>query len=311
MENTAIQDFVIASLTGDSSKQQQEMLQEWLSVSADNRALYDEIKHIWAAAGNLPPVRFDSEEGLEALMEEIHPVSRNRWWLKAAAVLLPLLIIATYYFYHTTTPHWNTYIASGAIKDSLLLPDGSRVYLKPGTVLSYKKREVMLENGEAFFKIVKDEEHQFVIKAGNASIQVLGTSFNVRRTPVCADVTVWDGKVSLAGKKNSVILTTGRMGIVDQYTGDVCKKEGNYEYRCGWANNDLAFNNQSLKIILDELSACYHVQLKAADSTILKRNVTIRFREMPLADALSILSETMDIKISRATDTTYILTERK
>jgi transmembrane sensor len=310
MENTAIQDFVIASLTGDSNIQQQEMLQEWLSASVSNRLLYEEIKRIWNTAGDLPPVKFDPEEGWEELVPAIHPVSHNRWWLKAAAVLLPLLIFATYYFYHTTTPHWNTYIASGAIKDSLVLPDGSLVYLKPGTVLSYQKREVMLENGEAFFQIVKDEQ-QFVIKAGNATIQVLGTSFNVRRTPACADVTVWDGKVSLTGKKGSVILTMGRMGIVDQYTGDVCKKEGNYEYRCGWANNDLAFNNQSLKIVLDELSAWYHVQLKATDPNILKRNVTIRFREMPLEEALSILSETMDLKISRATDSTYILTERK
>lgn len=308
MENTAIQDFVIADLTGDASTEQQEMLQEWLSASTGNRALYDEIKRVWDAAGNLPSVKFDSEEGLEVLM---HSLPHNRWWLKVAAVLLPFLLIATYYFYQTTTPHWNTYIASGAIKDSLLLPDGSRVYLKPGTVLSYKSRAVMLENGEAFFKIAKDEKHQFVIKAGNATIQVLGTSFNVRKTPVYADVTVWDGKISLAGKEGAVILTMGRMGIVDQYTGEVSKKEGNYEYRCGWANNDLAFNNQPLKIVLDELSACYHVQLKAADTALLMKNVTIRFKEMPLADALAILSETMDIKISSVTDTTYILTERK
>jgi ferric-dicitrate binding protein FerR (iron transport regulator) len=310
MENTAIQDFVIAGLTGDSNTQQQQLLQEWLSASTDNRVLYKELKQIWDTAGNFPSVKFDREEGWEELSQDIHPASRNRWWLKAAAVLLPLLIFATYYFYHTNTANWNTYIASGAIKDSLLLPDGTSVYLKSGTVLSYRKREVRLENGEAFFKVVKDEQ-QFVIKAGNATIQVLGTSFNVRRTPACADVTVWDGKVSLAGKKGAVILTMGRMGIVDQYTGEVCKKEGNYEYRCGWANNDLAFNNQSLKIVLDELSACYHVQLKTTDTAILKRNVTIRFSAMPLADALSILSETMDIKVSRVTDSTYILTERK
>jgi transmembrane sensor len=291
MENTAIQDFVIASLSGDANTTQQAELQEWLSASDGNRSLYEDIKRIW----DMPVAVFNPEEGWETLLEQVKRASRNWWWLKIAAVLIPLVIM-----WFLFKPQWHTYIASGALKDSLVLPDGSRVYLKPGTVLRYSnQREVKLQNGEAFFKVIHNEKQSFVIEAGNATIKVLGTSFNVRRTPVCADVTVWDGKVSLAGKQSAVILTMGNMGIVDQYTGEVCKKEGNYEYRCGWANNELAFNNQPLKVVLEELSARYHVPLTIADTTILKRKVTIRFSEMPLADALAILSETMDIRIDR------------
>ncbi|SFD63861.1 FecR family protein [Chitinophaga sp. CF118] len=311
MEKTAIQDFVIASLSGSASTSQQAMLQEWLSASNSNRSLYSEIKRIWETAGNTPFGVFNTNEGLEMLMQQVQPVSHNRWWLKVAAILLPLFVITGWYFYYSSTSHWNTYIASGVLKDSLLLPDGSLVYLKPGTALHYKRREVILGNGEAFFRIVKDEKQEFRIKAGNAVIHVLGTSFNVKRTPAGADVIIWDGKVSLEGKSNTVTLTRGKMGIVDQYTGEVSGIEGNYEYRCGWANNDLAFNNQALGIVLEELSALYHIQLKVMDPAILKRNVTIRFREIPLAVALAILSETMDLTISNVTDTTYILTERK
>lgn len=308
MENTAIQEFVIASLTGDASTPQQEMLQVWLATSADNRLLYEDLKQIWKTAGTLPRVKFDHEDSWEELMYAVSP-KNDRWWLKAAAVLLPLLIIATYWFYHTGSSDWKTYIAGGGVKDSLLLPDGSRVYLRQGSVLSYKNRDVILENGEVFFKVVKDDQHPFVIKAGKATIQVLGTSFNVRRTPLYADVTVWDGSVSLGAKKEFLILGKGKMGIVDQSTGALFAKEGNYEYRCAWANNDLAFNDQPLKVILEELSACYHVRLQATDTTILKRNFTIRFKEIPLAAALSLLSETMDFNISKAADT-YFLSER-
>lgn len=292
MENTAIQDFVIASLSGKATTMQQTQLQEWLSASAHNRSLYEDIKRIW----EMPVAIFNPEQGWETLMQQVKPISRHWWWLKVAAVFISLVI--AYWFYHSTVPQWHTYIAGGELKDSLLLPDGSQVYLKPGTILSYNdRREVKLQNGEAFFTVVKDEKHTFFIRAGNATVQVLGTSFNVRKSPVCTDVTVWDGKVSLAGKQSAVILTMGNMGIADQYTGKVYKKEGNYEYRCGWANNELTFNNQPLKIVLDELSARYHVQLKTADTTILKRKVTIRFGEMPLADALAMLSETMDVTV--------------
>ena len=309
MENTAIQDFVIAGLTGDAGTPQQEMLQAWLAASADNRLLYEDLKQIWKTAGTLPRVKFDHDDSWEELMYAVSP-KNNKWWLKAAAVLLPLLIIAAYWFYHTGTSDWNTYIAGSGVKDSLLLPDGSRVYLRQGSVLSYKNRNVILENGEVFFQVVKDDKHPFVIKAGKATIQVLGTSFNVRRTPLYADVTVWDGSVSLGAKKESLILGKGKMGVVDQSTGELFPKEGNYEYRCAWANNDLAFNNQPLKVILEELSACYHVRLQATDTTILRRNFTIRFKEIPLAAALSLLSETMDFNISKGTADTYILSER-
>jgi transmembrane sensor len=291
MENTAIQDFVIVSLSGDANTTQQAQLQEWLRASDGNRSLYEEIKRIW----DTPVAVFDREQGWETLMAQVKPAaSHNWWWLKIAAVVIPLLMLCFLF----KPQQWHTYIASGALKDSLVLPDGSRVYLKPGTVLSYNnQREVKLQNGEAFFKVTQNDKHSFIITAGNATVKVLGTSFNVRRTPVCTDVTVWDGKVSLAGKRSAVILTMGNMGIVDQYTGEVCKKEGNYAYRCGWANNELTFNNQPLKLVLEELSASYHVQLKTADTTILQRKVTIRFSEMPLAEALAILSETMDIHI--------------
>jgi ferric-dicitrate binding protein FerR (iron transport regulator) len=309
MENTAIQDFVTASLTGEASIPQQELLKAWLAASADNRLLYEDLKQIWKTAGTLPRLKFDNEVGWEELMYSVSP-KKNRRWLKVAAVLLPLFIIAAYYFYQTSDAGWTIYTARGAAKDSLLLPDGSRVYLRQGSVLSYKNREVILENGEVFFNVVQDEKHPFIIKAGKATIRVLGTSFNVKRTPVYADVTVWDGSVSLGAGMEMLFLGKGKMGFVDQATGQLLRKEGNYEYRCAWANNDLAFNNQSLKLILEELSASYHVQLTATDTTILRKNFTIRFKEMPLADALSLLSETTDFDIRKDTADTYLLTER-
>jgi transmembrane sensor len=291
MENTAIQDFVIASLLGDADALQQAQLQEWLSASANNRSLYEDIQRIWDSPFGI----LNTGDGWEALKAQVQP--RNYWWLKVAAVIVPLLLAA--WFYHS--PDWHTYVASGALKDSLLLPDGSLVYLAPGTVLNYNDtREVRLSNGAAFFKVVKNEQHTFTVKAGNATVKVLGTSFNILKTPAGTDVTVRDGKVSLESNKGIIILTEGEMGIVDQHTGDVSRR-----------HSELAFNNQPLKVVLKELSAWYHVQLHTADSTMCRRNVTVRFREMPLAEALVILSETMDIRISRITDTSYILTDRK
>ena len=65
------------------------------------------------------------------------------------------------------------------------LPDGSTVWLNAGSKVTYTgnlsgpTREVYLE-GEAYFDIVKQPLHPFIVHTGNINIRVLGTAFNVK-----------------------------------------------------------------------------------------------------------------------------------
>lgn len=73
-------------------------------------------------------------------------------------------------------------------KTSLVLPDGTKVWLNAGSEMTYNKdygtdlREVNL-TGEAYFDVVKNVHKPFIIHAGNIKIKVLGTAFNVRNYP--------------------------------------------------------------------------------------------------------------------------------
>ncbi|PSL48015.1 FecR family protein [Chitinophaga niastensis] len=73
-------------------------------------------------------------------------------------------------------------------RTSLVLPDGTRVWLNGGSKLIYDKqfsngnRAVTLI-GEAFFDVVKQASHPFVIHTATMDIRVLGTRFNVRSYP--------------------------------------------------------------------------------------------------------------------------------
>lgn len=73
-------------------------------------------------------------------------------------------------------------------KTSLVLPDGTKVWLNAGSEMTYSKdygtdlREVNL-TGEAYFDVVKNANKPFIIHAGNIKIRVLGTAFNVRCYP--------------------------------------------------------------------------------------------------------------------------------
>jgi len=83
------------------------------------------------------------------------------------------------------------YIFATAIKtpagsrSKLTLPDGTKVWLNADSKLTYKKtfgkklREVNLV-GEAFFDVVKDAKHPFIVNTVALRLKVLGTAFNVR-----------------------------------------------------------------------------------------------------------------------------------
>jgi transmembrane sensor len=70
-------------------------------------------------------------------------------------------------------------------KTQIELPDGSTVWLNASSNLTYganfgkEFREVNL-NGEAFFDVVKDPAHPFLIHTRVVDVKVLGTAFNVR-----------------------------------------------------------------------------------------------------------------------------------
>jgi ferric-dicitrate binding protein FerR (iron transport regulator) len=73
-------------------------------------------------------------------------------------------------------------------KTQIQLPDGSIVWLNASSNLTYDKdfgktlREVNL-TGEAFFDVMKDPSHPFIIHTKVIDVKVLGTQFNVKAYP--------------------------------------------------------------------------------------------------------------------------------
>jgi transmembrane sensor len=92
----------------------------------------------------------------------------------------------------------------------LNLEDGSSVFLKPNSKISYAKnfgstdkREVYM-SGEVFFEVAKNPQKPFYVFANEMVTKVLGTSFNIRAFPDEKDVIVKvrTGRVSVAINAN-------------------------------------------------------------------------------------------------------------
>jgi len=84
----------------------------------------------------------------------------------------------------TAAPQWSTLAVPATMGYKLSLADGTEVWLNAQTRIHFPsgfrgpRREVYVE-GEAFFKVSKDQQHPFIVHANQTEVRVLGTSFNI------------------------------------------------------------------------------------------------------------------------------------
>lgn len=134
------------------------------------------------------------------------------WPYVAASISLAFVLSAVLFFQKSRpVPTANySYVSTkpGSIK-KIKLPDGSYVWLNSGSIIKFtssgfaSKRDVYLQDGEAFFEVKKDKLHPFRVISQLITTQVYGTSFNVRAYKKLNynTVNVRTGKVRVQSKK--------------------------------------------------------------------------------------------------------------
>lgn len=80
---------------------------------------------------------------------------------------------------------WNTVDVPRGGTYNVELSDGTEVFLNAESILRFPNsfeegtcREIWID-GEAYFKVKRDEAHPFVVHTGNIEVEVLGTEFNL------------------------------------------------------------------------------------------------------------------------------------
>lgn len=155
-------------------------------------------------------------------------------------------------------------------RTKITLSDSSVVYLGAGSRLRYpekfaaEKREIALY-GEAFFEVTKNPQRPFIIKTGEVSTKVLGTSFKIEAFKDKAlQVEVATGKVRVdrirLGKIQSLaILLPGQRVVYFHDTAKTEKVELNEV--TGLRDARLTFRDASLLEIAGVLGRWYNVKI--------------------------------------------------
>ncbi len=163
---------------------------------------------------------------------------------------------------------------------AIVLPDGSVATLSPNSRLRYDEpfagdKRALTVDGEASFKVVKEEARPFTVSAGPILTTVLGTEFNVAENGSSVTIKLYSGKVrlqpndrTLKGWQENIILLPGEQM---KYTADRGLVEVSGFGKIGQPdqpaaepkdNNDaLVFDKKRLPEVLDKLANRYHTHI--------------------------------------------------
>jgi len=190
-------DWVVRLQSGDLTDEQALAFDAWLSASDANSRAYDAALGVMfevEAAG--PRIAFDLRR-----LPAPRPANGRRGWIVAGGMAAAATIALAVTPVSLLSKPPQTYTTAKGEHRTVTLADGTRVDLNAGTrmtvTLASHERRVSMPEGEAVFDVAADHSRPFLIAAGDRTVRVVGTRFDVRRRDGQLSVTVDRGVVEV------------------------------------------------------------------------------------------------------------------
>ncbi|WP_321343030.1 FecR domain-containing protein [uncultured Draconibacterium sp.] len=284
---------LIHKITEKKALKDSKELLDYVSESGENTKEYIRYKTLWAMlqTGN----EMDEEtinHGYKAVKRNVKGRKSSLYInvVKYAAIVVFALLGG--YFIHFAD--FNNEIAMNEIfgpkgnRTSVVLPDGSKVWLSNGTKLVYPEsfvgdfRNVQLE-GEGFFEVTHDKDHPFIVNVGQHRIKVLGTKFAVVAYPdddkVKAELV--SGKIQfdihIGGTEDnykSFMVNPMHSLVYDKTSGKMYHStipDGFYDY---WQNGVYSFKDERFDLLATKIARIYNVEIVFGDEELKTRTFT-------------------------------------
>lgn len=173
----------------------------------------------------------------------------------------------------------NTLIVPRGGEYNLVLSDGSKVFINSMSKLIFPvqfsgdKREITLEEGEAYFEVSKNKSKPFIVTVKGVQVEVLGTSFNIKayQEDAYSYTTLVEGKVKLSTNDQSskpCFLEPNQQAVFDPFTSGLIVHKVDAIQEMQWVTGKYSFTNQSLDEIMKTLSRWYDFNYQYEDKAL-------------------------------------------
>jgi len=247
-----------------NNEMSEEELIEFQSTS--EYAIYEKIKDYSA---QLKAPEFDEETAIHSILsskkEEVKVVNlKSNWLVRIAAILV--IGLGLFFSFKNFTNF--TEVAENGKNTSFILPDKSEVVLNSGSEIEYKKwnweneRKLDLA-GEAYFKVAKGKK--FEVNTDLGKVTVLGTQFNVKARKNRFDVICYEGHVKVNYNNKTHYLTQGQ-SVTYENNQKIINNQ-NSATKPYWISGELAFEQESLVSVLEEMQRKYNITFDSTSFT--------------------------------------------
>jgi len=174
--------------------------QAWMDAHPCNARAYAALCTTWDELANSAPLVRAVHFGQVMNAASTPPAPRRRWAIIAMAAGVVAVILGGAWDLYRQKQETGFQTAIGE-RASVSLPDGSAFDLNTNSRVrvdySQRARVILLERGEAFFKVAHDTRRPFWVRAGDSWVRAVGTAFNVYLRPTGPEVTVSEGTVNV------------------------------------------------------------------------------------------------------------------
>ena len=268
------------ALEGESLEHS-EGFRHWYRASELHARAFEEVARTWSESAQLQDLRHLVEPKVSAAAA---PAAGNdSWRMRALAAGAAFVCVIGMFIWSLQRPLvYQTGV--GELRE-LTLPDGTTLTLGGKTVVAIrmtdKRRYAELRAGEIFLSVHPDKQRPFFVSAGETSLRVVGTQFDVRRGASQIEIGVLEGTVDVFGEREpqAIKRVHGGQQLVATGGGNLGEPQSAGPMQPGsWRKGQRVYIDAPLREIVADANRYSRQTVELADASLGELKVSVSFR---------------------------------
>jgi len=290
-------EWVVRMHATDVTDDDRTRFQAWMDAHPCNARAYAELCTTWDELVKSGPLVRAVHFGQVMNAASTPPAPRRPWAIIAMVAGVAAVILGGVWDLYRQKQETGFQTAIGE-QAAVALPDGSSFDLNTNSRVrvdySQGARVILLERGEAFFKVAHDTRRPFWVRAGDSWVRAVGTAFNVYLRPTGPEVTVSEGTVNVVSATSNELppsdtvtvsaasVTAGEQVAV-QGRAEVIRELNSVQLArlLAWRSSSLYFEDQPLGDVAGELMRYTTLKIDISDESLRKLPIGGTFQASP------------------------------
>ncbi|BDD03551.1 FecR family protein [Aureibacter tunicatorum] len=327
MTQEEIDNLIIKHILKETSSEEDKILQNWLSMNADNKKYFDDFMLIWNESEDSASHETFNAIDENKAWENVKPTVASRkitpWWAYASAAAIVLGTVITFLLLRKNTSEpvqiaWNHVTNHEDHPINYSLPDSSIVTIAVDSKIQFPEnfnqiaREIRLE-GKAFFDVTKDSQRPFVVHTQNINVKVLGTQFSVDIEKNKTQVAVQEGKVwmyknkSMEDSVKGILLTKNNIGEYSNSSKSISEHKMLTNNIFAWkSGNIISFANTPMPEVIADIEDIFDVKIVNESAKLNSKTFNGKFHDPTIQKVFNSLESTYNVKVTLKDSVYYI-----